>query len=363
MRKLDRYLISQFLTKLVMTVVGFVAVILVVDLTENLDRLIDNQVPLNLILKYYFYALPWFLNIGLPMAMLISTVFTVGLMAKRNELTVLKSAGVSLYRIALPIFLIAVLISYASFELDNSLVSSGNQKRYQIERENMKHKSKRKYRNVLRNVFIQKEEATHIALNQYRVNQKTGKDVTILTLEEGILRRRLDAKKITWIDSLERWVTADFSIRDFDSRGEEVQVTLMKGDSLLILGFAPADITKRSKFPDEMNLAELTERIQQLKASGVDTTRWEVDRHFKIALAFTNLIIVVVGLPLVALKAKGGLTFGVGMGIFVIFVYYAFIKFGLSLGYKGVLDPLASAWLGNLVFSIGGVFLLIGVRK
>ena len=41
-----------------------------------------------------------------------------------------------------------------------------------------------------------------------------------------------------------------------------------------------------------MNFADLTKRIEQLKENGVDTTKWEVDRQFKISFAVTNLIVV-----------------------------------------------------------------------
>ena len=99
MKKLDIYIIRQFLSTLSMTLMGFVSVILVVDLIENLDRFIDNSIPAGITFTYYIYAVPWFINLGLPMSMLISTVFTVGILAKRNELTAMKSNGISLYRI------------------------------------------------------------------------------------------------------------------------------------------------------------------------------------------------------------------------------------------------------------------------
>ena len=84
---------------------------------------------------------------------------------------------------------------------------------------------------------------------------------------------------------------------------------------------------------------------------------------FKISFAFTNLIVVLFGLPLVVIKPRGGLTFGAGMSFLVIFFYYAFIKFGQSLGFKGILEPMISAWIGNVVFSIGGLLLLFLTRK
>ena len=363
MKKLDIYIVRQFLVTLSMTLVGFLCVILIVDLIENLDRFIDNSIPANITIKYYIYAIPWFLNIGLPMSMLISTVFSVGLLAKRNELTAMKATGISLYRIALPITIIGLIVSFISFELDNTWVSKGNEVRYNIEREYMKRRSRVKAQTDLQNVFLQKNEKTHISIGRYKVETTVGRSITAIALENGTVSQRIDARGIKWLDSLNTWNVTDFSIREFNSIGEVKDMTMSRGDTLLELNFTPEDITQQSKTPDEMNFAELTLRIDQLKKNGVDTTKWEVDRLFKISFAFTNLIVVLFGLPLVVMKSKGGLSFGAGMGIFVIFIYYAFIKFGMSMGYKGIMSPLTAAWMGNVIFSIGGMLLLVFARK
>ena len=71
-----------------------------------------------------------------------------------------------------------------------------------------------------------------------------------------------------------------------------------------------------------------------------------------------NLIVVLFGIPLVVLKEKNSLSFGSGASIFVIFGYYAFIKFGQSLGFNGIVEPLLSAWLGNILFLCGGIMLM-----
>ena len=363
MKKLDFYIIRQFLVTLSMTLIGFVCVILIVDLIENLDRFIDNSIPANITIKYYIYAIPWFLNIGLPMSMLISTVFSIGLLAKRNELSAMKATGISLYRIAIPITVIGLIVSFISFELDNKWVSKGNEVRFNIEREYMKRRSRVKAQTDLRNIFLQKNEKNHISIERYRVDKTLGRSITAISLENGIVTQRMDARSIEWMDSLQTWNVTDFSIREFTLNGEVKQITISRGDTLLRLNFNPEDISQQSKTPDEMSFSDLTSRIEQLKENGVDTTKWEVDRLFKISFAFTNLIVVLFGLPLVVMKSKGGLSFGAGMGIFVIFIYYAFIKFGMSMGYNGVMSPITAAWMGNVLFSIGGILLLILVRK
>ena len=98
------------------------------------------------------------------------------------------------------------------------------------------------------------------------------------------------------------WNVTDFSIREFNENGAVKNIIISKSDTLLGLDFTPEDVTQQSKTPDEMNFADLTTRIEQLKENGVDTTKWEVDRQFKISFAFTNLIVVLFGLPLVVMK-------------------------------------------------------------
>jgi len=362
-KQIDRYLLRQFLSILGMALLGFLCIFLIVDLIENLDQFIDNRVPFAIVAQYYFYTLPWFVNIGLPMGLLIATVFSFGLIVKRNEWTAMKASGISLYRISIPLILMGFLFSYLSFEFDNYLVSWGNQNRYEIEKKYFKRSSRHRYRSIYKDVFLQKKETTHIAIGQYNINQKTARGVTILVFNQGLLSQRIDAKSMTYIDSLQAWATSNYSIRKFDATGQEIEAKISSRDSLLQIEFSPDDITKQSKSPDELNYQELTERIQQLRENGVDTTRWEVVRYFKISFAFTNLIVVLFGIPIVVMRPKGGLTFGAGMSFLVIFAYYAFIKFGQSLGFKEILEPFTAAWIGNVIFMFGGIMLLFFARK
>ena len=362
MKKLDIYLARQFLTILVMALAGFVCVFIIVDIFEQLDKFIDSSVPFPVILRYYIYSLPWFVNIGLPMAMLISTVFSIGLTAKRNELTAMKATGISIYRIAVPLLLIGFTISLISFKFEDQLVIWGNVQRAELKKEYIQ-KYKRKSKNIRKNIFLQRAEKYHIAIGKYNYNQRSATSVTVQIMQQGKIGERIDIKEMTWIDSLEQWAASNYSVRNFNLKGEEISVDISDRDSLFYLGFTPADIERKSSSPEELSYADLNQFIAQLDENGVDTTRWEVVRDFKISFAFTSLIVVLFGLPLVLLKPKGGLSFGAGMSVLVIFSYYAFIKFGQSLGYKGIIEPFYAAWIGNFVFSIGGLMLLIGVRK
>ena len=357
LNKLDQYLIRQFWIILGISILGFLSIFIVVDLIENLDRFMDNNVESKIVLQYYFYTLPYFISIGLPMAVLISTVFSLGSMVKRNEWTAMKASGISLFRIAFPLVICGGILSGVSFILDNNLVAYGNEKRFEIDRDHVKRKSRHKLKNTLKDIFLQKNSSNHISLSRYFINKATGHDFTIVDLGTLKIRKRIDAKKIIWnADSL-KWSLKGYSIRFFNKNGIEENVIIGEKDTLMELGFLPSDIQQQARKPDELDYYRLTKRINQLKLNGVDTIRWEVTRYIKISFAFTNLIVILCGIPLVVLKENNSLSFGLGASVFVIFAYYAFIKFGQSLGFKGVIAPLASAWLGNLVFVLAGIIL------
>ncbi len=362
-KKLDIYVLRQFTGILCICLLGFLSVFVIVDLIENLDRYIDNKMPFNIVLKYYGYSLPYFINIALPMSMMIAAVFSIGLMAKRNEWTAMKSGGISLYRFSVPLLIFSILISLVSFQFDNSYVSWGLSMRSQLEKEYMKKKPRRRSNKMLKDIFMQKDQHHHISISEFKTHNNNAEYITLITFSDSLIQHRIDARHMSWIDSLDSWVFSDYSLREFDSNGKESSIRVSAKDTLLDLHFTPEDITKGNKHPDELNYAELKDRIAYLQENGVDATRWEVQRHFKVAFAFTNLIVVLFGIPLVVMRPKSGLAFGGGVSFLVLFSYYAFIKFGQSLGINGVMDPLWSAWLGNMVFILGGLLLLFSVRK
>ncbi|MBU0711693.1 LptF/LptG family permease, partial [bacterium] len=115
--------------------------------------------------------------------------------------------------------------------------------------------------------------------------------------------------------------------------------------------------------PESMRYRELADFITRLEESGNDPRKWKVNLYYKIAFPFTNFIVILFGLPLAAVKERKGVSFGAGMSLLVIFIYYGFIKFGQVMGYKGLLSPMLSVWIGNLVFLAGGAYLLYKIRQ
>jgi len=365
MRLLDRYILTRFLSILFTTLLAFVLLFLIVDIVEHLDTFIDTKMPRSAVLAYYFYTLPWFVSIGLPMATLLATFFSMGLLHKNNEITAMKASGFSIRRVGLSILLAGGLISIGSFFFDDTVVSSANRGKANLQSQYMTREYRRKHKVIKQNIFLQRSSNEFMAIDRFDYRTQEAHGVYLQRFTDNYLTERIDIDVLKWDEDAQQWRGLNYWVRSFVTDLDTMLTVHHGEDTLLTLAIQPLDLIKMSVTPEEMRYGELKSFITGLIRNGVDPTRWQVTLHFKVAFAFTSFIMVLFGLPLsVGVgRPKASLAVGAGISIFVIFGYYVTIKLGQSLGFKGILEPLPSVWLPNAIFLGLGFFLLLKLRS
>ena len=354
LKLMDLYILKQFFSKLVATTIAFIVIFIVVDIIDHLDKFIDASMPAVAILKYYIHTIPWFVSIGFPMAMLLSTVFTLSILQKNSELTAIKASGVGFRRIATPLLIVGFIFSFLSFGFDNYVVTSHYQKRLLLEEEHGIRKSRTKNAKK-RNIYRQLDANTILSIKRFQFNNKMAYGISIQKFDEQDLFYRLDSPKMKWNDDKHSWVIPNYTIRTWDNG--ELTFTSHNQDSTMYSEITPIDLTRETGKPEEMDYWNLSEFVAKLKRNGIHEPRWAVNLHFKTALAGTSFLMVLFGLSLAIRKPRSSLSIGVGMSIGVIFWYYAVLKFGQTLGFQGVLNPFISVWGPNFIFFLIGSYL------
>tara|TARA_Y100001968_G_scaffold235480_1_gene218639 strand:- start:645 stop:1724 length:1080 start_codon:yes stop_codon:yes gene_type:complete len=353
MKKLDKYIIGQFLSNFILSILAFLIIFLLVDLIDRLDKFIDNQMPNKDIINYYILTIPWFISISMPMALLLSTVFSIGILQKRNEITAIKASGISIKRIGSSFLIIGVLFSMLLFYFDNNIVTKSIHYRTELEDKYFKknkHSIKRK-----QNIHRQINDNNVLIINKYSYKKNTASNVSILSFNNGNLYSRIDADKMIWNNEIESWKIPYYTKRIFNKN--KLIFTSIVQDTILNLNFSPIDLTKESVKPEEMNYFELKDFVKKIKSNGIKEPKWEVNLHFKSAFACSSFLMILFGLSLSVKKPRSNIGIGIGLSIFTIFLYYAALKFGQALGYKGILNPFISVWNANFIFLIIGIYL------
>ncbi len=358
MKILDSYVGRRFFSTLLFGLLAFLAIFVVVDLIEHLDTFIDKKASALLVVQFYLYFTPYIVLLTLPVAMLLASLFSISSMSRHHELMAMKAAGVSLYRILLPIFLLGLLVSLFSLALSELVVPYTNQKKGHIYSWQIKRRSQQP-KQIRRNLYLQGTGGRIYYIREYDGQKKVGRGVLIQRYEDGKLIARIDAQEMVWEEKA--WILKNGLAREFVG-GEEkaIPFDLLSHPDLQQ---TPQSLLRKQKKPEEMNYFELRDYIQRVQLSGGEVKQERVDLFLKIAFPFASLIIVLFGAPLASNPRRSGAAVSFGISLFICFVYYSFLRLGQALGYKGALPPLLAAWLGNIIFGIGGVLVLWKAKK
>jgi lipopolysaccharide export system permease protein len=358
MKTLDRYVLREFVRNLVFSLGVFVALVLVVDLWEKIDTYIDHGSPALTVLRYYGYQIPYTVSITLPMAMLLASLFTVGQLARRNELVAMRASGVAVRRTLAPLLLLAAAISLFALLFDEHVVPRANEEMRRIEDYDIKKKPRRSGA-IRHNVHVLGAEGRIFLVKSYDADNREMADVVVQRFARNRLAERLDAQKARW--GGDGWVFQNGFVRTFSDTGETAApfAELPRHD----IREAPEEFATEEKDPEAMNFRELGGYIEKVRAGGSEVGKLEVERQLKVAFPFANFIVVLLGGSLSAVRRKSGLAFGFGVSLALCFVYYGIMRVSEALGGGSSLPAPAAAWTANAVFLVAGVWLLVRAER
>lgn len=358
MMLLDRYILREFIKLFIFLVICFVGLYLIIDFFEKIKMFLSNSATVSQMASFFLFNIPMIISLTLPAAVLLATLITFGVLSKNGEIVAMKANGISLYRTALPLILLAGILCMIAFLFSELITPITNQKA-----------------DHLLKVEVQKQRA----LGSFKQNQiwyrgKKGiynfkifhpekqllQGVTINYLNQQFeMIQRVDAQSAEWKNG--QWVFSDVMVTRF--REGDFPIIERLPRTAVDLPERPADFLIAQKDADKMGYVELMKYIKKLKSDGYDTTRYRTDMHGKIAFSLVSIILVIIGTSFsFRSERSGGVTQSVGAGIVIGFSYWLVFAFAMSLGRSGTLPPFLAAWLANILFGTASIFMFLRVR-
>jgi lipopolysaccharide export system permease protein len=356
-RILDRYVLKSWVWIFVLTAIGFPVVSIMINMTDNLDRLLDRGLKMPDILVSYIYALPENIFLVMPAAVLFATVFTVGNLGKHSELTAAKAGGQSFFRLTLPLYFAASMAAGLAFVV-GELAPESTSRQLELQKTKIARPRTARYNFVFRAdqgwVYTIRALDVQNRILRQLVFERQGKGPEYPGLA-------ITADSATYEDSLGTWRLWSGTSRRIGGVANQ-EAFHFRTARLRALSQEPVDLLAEPKAPEEMRYAELTRYIEALKRSGNDTSKIEVDRALKIALPATCLVIALFGAPLAVSSPRQGAAIGIAISLGTTVVFLSLIQLSKAVGVTGIVNPVAAAWAPNVIFMTAALWLLAKVR-
>lgn len=360
MKILDRYVIKQFVETILFGLLAFTVIFVVIDMMENLDDFIDQNVPSPIIFEYYLYFIPDILKLMTPVAVLFASLFTMGKLSNQNEITAIKSSGISIYRIMYPLIIVSLFISGLSVYFGGYIVPKANKYKVELEMTHLK----RGFNFSGSNLFFQDKKNTLVSISFYNEAHKQANRVSIQKFDDDDPTRmisRIDASRMVFDTISYNWIAYNGTVRKFERLGESIEYFFEKKIGGLL--FLPNDLAFKQQKPEQMNLPELAFLAEHTQRSGNDPRNILIEYYGRFSFAAASFICVLFGLPLSVNKRKGGLALQFGINVLITFVYLGFMKIFQAFGKNGALDPLITSWLVNILFFAGAIVNLLRIKQ
>jgi LPS export ABC transporter permease LptG/LPS export ABC transporter permease LptF len=358
---LDLYVFRSWLFYLGMLLVTFAGIYMIFDFFQLLGDIVRRQISPELIVEYYFYLTPQIIYLMLPLSILVATLVSFGLLSKANEITAIKSAGISLYRISVPILVGAGLLSGGMFLLGNNYLPETNQQQDAIRNQIKGKAAQTMYRPDRQWISGNADKIYNYRFFDPDLNVFANLSVFETDPNSFHLRRRIYADRAFWEPHLQRWVLENGWTRDF-SEGRVTDYQPFAVHTFNELDESPSYFKKEVKPSEQMSVLELRQYIQSLKQSGFDVVRLSVALYRKFSYPLIAFVVTLIAIPFAFSTGSRGALAGIALSIGVAIVYWSVSSLFEAMGNLGQLPPAVAAWSPDVLFSLAGVYLLMRIK-
>jgi lipopolysaccharide export system permease protein len=355
---LDRYIARTWLRLLALCLGGFVSLYLIVDLIEKIPRFMRAGGEVSVILEYFLWKLPEIIGRTASFSILMTTLLTLGVLSRDSEITAMRSCGVSLLRISMPMLALGFVASIILL-LNAELVLPGSYARTEmIDRVKIKKRGERV--TFKRNNIWFRSGNMILQARLFEPKTRTLSGVVIWGVDDALNPiSRIDAESAIFQEG--RWTLKSARQKKFEGSG----FVNKSAETLnLDLKLKIEDLQVLDGDADNMSIRTLAEYAENLKRGGYHAFRYLTLMHTKIATPFAAIIMVLLGIPFALRSGRsGGIAMGIGASIGIGFAYFIVNAVMLSYGRSGVLPPVLAAWGANIFFMAGGIWLAFTVKR
>jgi LPS export ABC transporter permease LptG/LPS export ABC transporter permease LptF len=361
---IDTYVLSSFVFWFLVLLTSFVLISHVYTFFELLNDIIRNQVPMPRVLRYLFFLTPKYLYDSTPISVLVAVLATFGVAAKNNEVTAFKACGVSLMRLATPVFIASILLGGGLFAFDHLYIPEANRIQDALRNE-IKGRPVQTYLRPDRKWVRGLQDRLYFY--KYFDPKETamlGVSVFDIDWQKMQVRSHIQAERARWEPALKTWVFQNGWTRTFSGLAE-TNFDSFAGQTRTYaeLGEAPDYFLKEVKQGKQMNFQELERYMAELTQSGFDTVQLQVQYHKKFSVPVFAVIMAMIAAPFAFSTGARGAMAAVGLSFGIAIAYIAVNQLFEQVGNLNQLPPTVAAWSPDLLFGLAGLYFLARMRS
>jgi LPS export ABC transporter permease LptG/LPS export ABC transporter permease LptF len=366
---LDLYIVRHYLSVFFLAFFSLIGIFYIATFIDLADKLFRGSTTTGMLLRYFYFQTPQYVYFIVPLAALLSTLVTVGVLTKNSELIVMRACGISLYRSALPLLLFGIFLSVLLFQLQERVLAESNREAQRLNAI-IRGWPTQTYSAMLSRRWIvsQSGDLYYYEFFDPRSNQFSRFSVfhpdasrwrlNALTFATNVAYTKTEAGYV-W-QAHQGW-RRDFGVPQRRASSSPA-VAYRAFDQRTLPLEAPGYFKSDVPDAERMSYGELSDYVTQLQKSGYYAVPYQVQLQKKVAFPFVALIMTLLAIPFAVTTGRSGALYGIGIGIALAIVYWTGQSMFGAMGGAGLLSPVLAAWAPNIIFTAGAVYMILTVK-
>jgi lipopolysaccharide export system permease protein len=351
MKKIDWYILKNFLTTFFFSIILFLFITIVIDVSEKTDDFVKSGLTFTQIIKQYYYGfIPHILAFLFPLFVFIAVIFFTSKMANRSEIVAILASGTSYNRILRPFMLGGLILATILWLGARYVVPKANDIRVSFQTKYIDANSS--YNPLLggrSNLYFRINANTYAGVNYYDTSTKSGSSFFMQRINGNKVDYNLRAETMRWDTARKKWVLDNVMERWIDGLKERVEMTSSR---VMNFDFTPFDLKRDEYAKDKLITPELDRfiKLEELRGSeGMNALK--VERYRRDATPASLLLLTLIGVVVASRKVRGGSGVHLAIGFITASLFILTDRFSTIFSTKGDLPPLLAAWIPNIIFS------------
>lgn len=361
MHIIDKYILKRYLATFSVMLLLFIPIGIVIDVSEKVNRMLQNKVPFSKIALYYFDFTIYFANLLFPIFLFLSVIWFTSKLANNTEIIAILSSGISFNRFLRPYIIGASIVSLFALLMGFFLVPSAsegfNNFRYLYLRGNGRNNMRQSS-----DVYRQLDDKTFIYVGSFNQDNKTAFQFTLEKFnKDNTLEFKIAATRIKWNQKDSTYTMFGYTKRTIGVLDDKIDVQQKKDT---VFTFDLEDLTPTVYVAETLSLGDLNKFIDKERERGSSNINtYLVVLYKKYSIPVSAFILTIIAVAVSSMKRRGGMGMNLAIGIGLAFTFIFFDKIFGVLAEKSTIPPLLAVWIPNISFGILAIFLLRNARK
>lgn len=357
---IDKYILKRYLATFTVMILLFIPIGIIIDVSEKVNKMLENKVPFIEIANYYFYFTIHFANFLFPIFLFLSIIWFTSKLANNTEIIAILSSGISFSRFLRPYLVGAAIVSFGALMMGFFLAPKAsdvyNNFRYTYliggGQEEMRQNS---------NVFRQISDNEFIYVSNFNTISKTAFNFSLEKFKDNQLEYKITANRIKWNPKDSTYTMFGYVKRTVGDLGDLIEREEQKQ---ALFSFDLDDLTPTVYVAETLSYFDLVHFIEREKKRGnANINVYLTVLYKKYSVPVSAFILTIIAVAVSSMKRRGGMGMNLAIGILLAFAFVFFDKIFGVMAEKSTIPPIIAVWIPNFAFGVLAIYLLRNAKR